>query len=87
MNEENCPVKGKKCTFLAAIVVVASGLIAWSLISLYTSAPLIEETAAEEEIEESAPETLPTAEESKSGVKALPPPAQEKPQETKTKTE
>ncbi len=84
MNQANCPAKGKKCAIFSAIVAVAAGLIAWSLIALYSSAPAIEETIAEEEIEEELPEETPPAQEPKSEKKSEAPAKLEKPPETKT---
>ena len=58
MNQETCQCDKKKCWLMTAIVLVVSGLIAWSLISLYRTPNYeSEEVLAPEELgpEETAP--------------------------------
>lgn len=48
MNEETGKLDKKKVGIMAAIVLAVSGLLAWSLISLYTTQPYQEEEILEE---------------------------------------
>lgn len=83
---EECACTRKQIGIAGLIILIASGLLAWSLISLYSTTPALEETLAEEEVEEEFPEeeVSPPAETKEEKIKTAPAPVKSK---TETKEE
>lgn len=77
---EECACTRKQIGITGLIILIASGLLAWSLISLYSTTPALEETLAEEEVEEELPEeeVSPPAETKEEKVKPAPAPVKPK---------
>ncbi|MBI2119157.1 MAG: hypothetical protein HYT97_05975 [Elusimicrobia bacterium] len=87
MMSEECACTRKQIGIAASIILIVSGLIAWSLISLYSTTPALEETVAEEELEEELPEEEVTPPQATKEEKVKPAPAPAKPKaESKEET-